>query len=370
MSQNEFFISHATADRELVSEFVDFMEVALKVDRSKIYCTSGIGTKTIRTGTNFIEDIKKNVIGTKVVIFILTPNYFKSNFCLAELGAAWALNSDIYPILIPPTPIEVLKSTPLSESSQVITLNTLEDIVGIADEFVDMKVAKYGGAKLLNTRANRLLDWIKENCSFEIDDTVSKAEFLNLQSDLLVLKRTIEMKKIEIVELTSHYETRLEIEREGRVKVSKDAHEKEHTREYAKKEATHRWELFDEHVKNAKNALYRLDNIVISAIFYDEFLRGEAKFWPMQNKDIDWDVFNQLRADRMIFVYKDDNQIAPNHGELLVEEAINQLYALQRFISFDVDQRMKGEFAEEYEFNLDFKSKRFWEKILGVKIYV
>ncbi|MBH0323399.1 toll/interleukin-1 receptor domain-containing protein [Bacillus cereus] len=361
MSQNEFFISHATADRELVSEFVDFMEVALKVDRSKIYCTSGIGTKTIRTGTNFIEDIKKNVIGTKVVIFILTPNYFKSNFCLAELGAAWALNSDIYPILIPPTPIEVLKSTPLSESSQVITLNTLDDIVGIADEFIDMKVAKYGGAKLLNTRANRLLDWIKENCSFETNDMISKAEYLSLQSELESLKESISQKNMELVSLQSEREAPLKLER---------ARITEHIYMEEEEETISSWDSFNQFVRIVRKSLSELDDIVISAIYFDEFHRGEAKFWPVQNDFINWNTVTELTAKKLIYIDQDDCQITPNYEEYLVEEAVNLLHALSRCISSDIDSEMKREFARNHKFNLDFKSKMFWEEILNVTIYV
>ncbi|MBD5800455.1 hypothetical protein BHU24_14740 [Bacillus pseudomycoides] len=366
MSQNDFFISHASADRELVAEFVDFMELALKVDRSRIYCTSGIGTKTIRTGTNFIEDIKDNVIGTKVVIFILTPNYFKSNFCLAELGAAWALSSDIYPIMIPPTPRELLKSTPLSESSQVLTLDTYEDLVTIADEFIGMNVAEYSSVKLLNARAHKLIDWIKGNCSFDIDGTVSREEYLAVQSDLESLKRTIHLKDMELTRLTSYYETTLKFEREGRAKVSADGHVKEDDDD----ETTSKWDLFDEHVKSVKSILSRLDDIVISAIYYDEFLRGATRFWPVQNDFFNWSRVQRLQVENKICVDEDDQQITPNYDEYLVGKAVDQLHDLSRYISSNVGEEMEQEFAEDYEFNLEFKSKTFWEKILNVTIYV
>ncbi|WP_368904889.1 toll/interleukin-1 receptor domain-containing protein [Bacillus wiedmannii] len=361
MSQNDFFISHATADCELVAELVDFMEVALKVDRSKIYCTSGVGTKKIRTGTNFIEDIKDNVIGTKLVIFILTPNYFKSNFCLAELGAAWALSSVIYPIVIPPTPRELLKSTPLSEATQALTLNTYDDLITMADDFKEMNIAEYSSVKLLNTRAHKLIDWIKGNCSFEIDDTVSKAEHLAVQDQLEKLKTSIRQKDMELAFSQSKHKTVLKLER---ARTTERINLKE------EEETTSEWDWFKSNVKDAKRALSKIDDIVISAIYYYEFHRGEARFCPIHNDFISRNRVNELYLEGLIDIDEVNGEITPNYESGLVRVAVDELHALSYCISNYVNSEMKQEFAEKNKFNLEFKSKTFWEKILNVTIYV
>jgi hypothetical protein len=371
MIQNDFFISHATEDHELVSELVDFMEMALKVDRSKVYCTSGNGTKKIRTGTNFIKDIRDNVIGTKLVIFILTPNYFKSSFCLAELGAAWALSSDIYPIVIPPTPRVLLKSTPFSESTQALTLNTYEDLVTMGDEFKAMKVAKYESANVLNTKAKKLISWIKGNCSFEADDTVSKADYEAMQkqlddtvskADYVAVQKKLETstKTINLYEIELAY---LRSEKEESAKVSADVHVNE-------EETTDRWGLFHEQVNSVKSILSRLDDIVVAAIYYDEVRRGSMRFWPSQNDFFNWNRAYELKAKNEIYVDEDDQQITPNYDQFLVGKAATKLRELSRYMSSNIDEDMEQEFAEDYEFNLEFTSIKFWEKILNVTIYV
>ncbi|MCD4643720.1 hypothetical protein AR454_16665 [Bacillus mycoides] len=379
MSQNDFFISHATADSKLVSELVDFMEIALKVDRNKIYCTSGTGTRKMRTGNNFIENIKENVKGTKVLIFILTPNYFKSNFCLAELGAAWALSSDIYPIIIPPTPRKLLKSTPLSESTQALTLNTYEDLITMADEFEDMNFAKYSSVKVLNERAHKLIDWLDDNCSFDIDDTVSKAEYLAVQSELENLKKSIHQKEMEQVSLVSKYESMLTFEREEREKIIKQSHEKLKHIDIRKmidsvkgneEEITDKWDLFNEHVKNTKSVLSKLNDIVISAIYHDEFHRGTSRFWPRQNSYLNWSNVQELELKHQIRVDEDHQQITPNYEEYLVGKAVDKLHDFSRYITVNINEEMEQEFAEENEFNLEFTSQTFWEKFFDVIIYV
>ncbi|PEL74421.1 hypothetical protein CN603_15840 [Bacillus toyonensis] len=385
MNTNDFFISHATADHKLVSEIVDFMEVALKVDREKIYCTSGEGTKKIRTGTNFINDIKDNVSGTKLVIFILTPNYFKSNFCLAELGAAWAFSSDVYPIVIPPTPRNLLKSTPLSESTQALTLNTYEDLVEMADEFKGMGVAEYSSAKVLNTRAKRLIQWIDDNCSFDIDDTVSKTEHLAVQEQLEGLKKENHAKQLEIVHLTTHYEHTLKAVREENAKIKKDTHvvrvnkDKagriepiriiEPVKEEEAEETTDKWGLFEERVKKVRETISTLDHMILSAIYYDEFHQGE-QFWPSEDVFFNWGRLKQLELENMIRIDGEDQRITPNYDEYLVKKAVDTLHGLLHYISSNIDEKMEKEFAEEHQFYLDFNSKKFWERILYINIYV
>ncbi|MCZ6942586.1 TIR domain-containing protein [Bacillus mycoides] len=363
MNTNDFFISHATADRELVSELVDFMESALKIDRSKIYCTSGTGTRKMRTGNNFIENIKENVKGTKVVIFIFTPNYFKSNFCLAELGAAWALSSEVYPIIIPPTPRKLLKSTPLSESTQALTLNTYEDLITMADEFKEMDVAEYRSVKVLNERAHKLIDWIKENCSFDIEESVSKAEHSAVQEQLEGLKIENHAKQLEIIQLTTQYEHTLKAVREENAKIKNDIDVFR-----MEKETTDGWELLEECVKKVKRNVTPLNDLVTSAIYYDEFHQG-TKFWPVKDIIFDWGQVKQLESENMIRVDRDDMRITPNYDEYSVRQAVDLLHELLRYISSNINEKMKQEFKAVQKFHLDFYSKDFWHKILYVYIY-
>jgi len=108
--EKKVFISHATADCELIDVFTEFLS-SIGIKNNDIFCTSIRGT--LESGKNFVEKIKENVQDYKVVIFLLSEQFFSSYFCLAELGAAWVLNQNILPIIIPPISIKEFNSTPL-----------------------------------------------------------------------------------------------------------------------------------------------------------------------------------------------------------------------------------------------------------------
>ena len=104
------FISHATDDRELINTLIEFLN-AIGIDNDDMFCTSISGA--LEGGRSFVDQIRDNVQGSKVVIFLLTERFFLSYFCLAELGAAWALNQYILPVIVPPISTKEYNSTPL-----------------------------------------------------------------------------------------------------------------------------------------------------------------------------------------------------------------------------------------------------------------
>lgn len=391
MSQNDFFISHSTKDHLLVDQLITFLQLALKIDRDTIYCTSAEGTKNIGYGENFIENIKAHVTDTKMVICILTPNYFKSEFCLAELGAAWILNHNVFPIIIPPTHYSILGKTPLGVAMQSLTIKKVDDIVSIADHFRKKGFGEYREIGYVNKCATTLMQWIDSNCKFDEEETVNQAEYLAVQSEVENLQKTLHKKDMEIAFLKAHYENTLksvraekekvEVSEDGRLVVAKkpvkrkETHlvvTKEPAQTLAKEEeeTTNNWDLFDEHVESVKSILSRLDDIVITAIYCDQFLRGSTRFWPVQNDFFNWSKVQQLQLENKIRVDEDDHDIRPNYDEYLINKAVDQLQVLSLYISSNIDEEMEQEFAEKYEFNLEFNSKMFWEKVLNVTIYV
>ncbi|NKW95873.1 toll/interleukin-1 receptor domain-containing protein [Bacillus toyonensis] len=389
MSQNDFFISHSTKDHELVDQLITFLQLALKIDRDTIYCTSAEGTKNIGYGENFIENIKEHVTDTKMVICIFTPNYFKSEFCLAELGAAWILNTNVFPIIIPPTHYSILGKTPLGAAMQSLTIKTADDIVRIADHFRKKGFGEYREIGYVVKCATTLMQWIDSHCKFEEEETVSQTEYLTVQSEVEKLQKTIHQKDIELAYLKAYYEKTLKSVREENGKVSEDGRlilvkkpvkEKEARLVVAKEpvqtlakeeeETTDKWALFYEQVNSVKSILSRLDDIVLAAIYYEEVRRGSMRFWPSQKDFFNWNRAYELKAKNEIYIDEDDQQITPNYDQFLVGKAATKLRELSRYMSSNIDEDMEQEFAEDYEFNLEFTSIKFWEKILNVTIYV
>ena len=94
------FISHATSDRVLVDEFASFLMFA-GVSEESIYYSSQRSTGT-PTGAAFVEDLKRQLQNSVLVIQIITETYLMQPYCLAELGAQWALGLQSFPIAVPP----------------------------------------------------------------------------------------------------------------------------------------------------------------------------------------------------------------------------------------------------------------------------
>ncbi len=119
------FISHSSEDKELVMLFVNLLTQGFHIDNNEIFCTSM--DNSLRIGEDFIKSIKEELHDSEIVIFIITPNYIASKFCIMEMGAAWAFKNNIVPIIVPPLDFSVLNDTPM-KSIQALILNDGEEL--------------------------------------------------------------------------------------------------------------------------------------------------------------------------------------------------------------------------------------------------
>lgn len=131
-SSKPIFISHASKDKVIVEQFVDeFLERGLGIDaHADVYYTSSPVTG-IRAGVDWREDIRKGVIEAKVVFCFISQNYTASQYCIAELGAAWAFEKTIIPIILPPRAElkghELYAVLQMIDGNERIALNRLKD---------------------------------------------------------------------------------------------------------------------------------------------------------------------------------------------------------------------------------------------------
>ena len=94
------FISHSSADKELVDLFKNIiLNAGLGIADEDIAYTSAVETG-VPTGGNIPQYIKDNLADCDFVFFMISENYRKSEVCLNEMGAAWALDKKVKPILL------------------------------------------------------------------------------------------------------------------------------------------------------------------------------------------------------------------------------------------------------------------------------
>jgi hypothetical protein len=92
IEQKEFtldiFISHSSANQEVVKHFIELIVKAFKIDESKIRCTSVPGYK-LPSGANVDSTLKTEIIDSKVFVGFITTESIESTYVLFELGARW-----------------------------------------------------------------------------------------------------------------------------------------------------------------------------------------------------------------------------------------------------------------------------------------
>jgi len=106
IQKKTIFISHAEEDAGFAEALVKLIENGIGVDPNEIFLTSKDGYG-VAVGKDFVDSILKEIEAASIVILILSKNYFKSDFCICEMGIARYKNSInplnlLYPLLVPP----------------------------------------------------------------------------------------------------------------------------------------------------------------------------------------------------------------------------------------------------------------------------
>ena len=120
MSLPRLFLSHATADQQLVKAFEELLSKATGTLSDNIFVSSLEG-QGVPKGNNFVDHIREQVTEADAVIALISPAYLDSPFCMAELGAAWALGTHRYPVVVPPATFDDVNSTQLGLTAIVIS---------------------------------------------------------------------------------------------------------------------------------------------------------------------------------------------------------------------------------------------------------
>lgn len=154
--KEKIFISHSSKDAQIVKEFTDkILILCLGAESSKIFCTSieGLG---IKSGQDFRERIKKELLEAQIVIQIISKDYKASDVCLNEMGAAWVLAEKVIPLVVNiPYDVGFIHST-----THQLSLANRTDILQFIDDLSDRFPKKAKSAKI-DRHLNDFLNAIK-----------------------------------------------------------------------------------------------------------------------------------------------------------------------------------------------------------------
>lgn len=341
------FISHAVKDKPVIDKFFNLLQTGAGVLLDEAFVSSVSGAD-IPPGNDFVDHAKKNLIKSKLVILFITPNYYKSRFCIAELGAAWIQEKDIFPLVAPDLEREIG-----------------DNMLGTQTERVN------------RTGLNKLFDQLKRTMPERKYDTerweLMRKDFLSEFEELYEkLPKPEKVERQELDRAEKRASTAMEIRREAESKVkrlkqqvrelerAKDAQEVKEIR----KKHSNEDEQFEAYLEEVKDEMDDLNNAVIRAIYAsytanDWSPTGQA--WSSWRKELERGMDNRrIQSDGR----NNPNYLSADTNHPEVERAMNALRDLDHFLSSEASHTFCTLLTEEYDIPIDLKNREFWEKVL------
>jgi hypothetical protein len=127
------FVSHASADKVFVDEFVErILRLGCELSSKQLFYSSGADTG-IPSGSDLGSYVRSRLEDVGLVVTIITPTFQTRPYCLAELGAAWAKTGQLFPLLAPGMSQDdldgVLKGVVVRHINDPAALDELHDAV-------------------------------------------------------------------------------------------------------------------------------------------------------------------------------------------------------------------------------------------------
>jgi TIR domain len=94
----ELFISHHNQDAKLAEVLINFLRDALSLKPQTIRCTSVEGYR-LPAGSHTESRLRAEIVDATYFIALITPVSLKSPWVLIELGARWATEKPLMPLL-------------------------------------------------------------------------------------------------------------------------------------------------------------------------------------------------------------------------------------------------------------------------------
>ena len=343
------FVSHATADRVLVDEFVDtVLRLGCEVPRENIFY-SARGATGIPAGQDLNTFMKREVAGAGIVIAILTPAYQSRPYCIAELGAAWSRTDVLFPIAVPD-----LERTDLQGVLKGMAVGYLDNSEAL-DELHDSVREVVGGdhgTQNWNTCKAKWLTVVESLlAAIPKPRIITPQDFDRVSGDRDGAMAALAEARQEVADLREKIE---------QLKLLKNKPEVDQIL-IPKSEV----EQYEQLEGGARETLRALKNAVVR----------DAVYWDMRRSDMPWprdqwereEVDKALTGGLLVEGWAGDG-LRPNEELGKVKKAVDAIRKLSKFISSD--ERSEGFhnwFYEEHDqMPADLTLKDVWDNVFNL----
>jgi len=152
------FISHASRDKPLVDRFVDLLETGVGVAGADVVASS-IEGRGVPAGVDYRAYLRNKLEDAGVVIFLLSPQFYASPFCMAELGAAWGLGLRVFLLVVPP--LDPMAVTDVFGNVQLELVSSTSSLDKLLDELNEL-LELSGSVARWTTRRDQFVSWLDD----------------------------------------------------------------------------------------------------------------------------------------------------------------------------------------------------------------
>ncbi len=346
MTKKRVFVSHSSADKEIVDAFVNEILIGgLGYHHNQILYTSGEGMG-IESGVDWRKFLREGLLTVEVIILIITSNYKSSEICMNEMGASWATDATVIPMLI--EPINFRTVGVLAEVKQVEKLNSSIGLDNIYDSLT---------SKFTDVDKPAQARW-----------TTQKRKFLKFVDNFLVnnpfpepiSKDTIMKLEEELNELTLVNDTLLEENEKmtNYIKVLEGKRDAEDIK-ISKKEVglLSKVDEFEAITKEVSNMLNKFDSVIVTFVFND---------FTNHNLEVEYYAYKrEIEAARASGYIDEDRSILWDNTKNM-RSLLESLEKLEKCIE-GLDEDSYIALEEDYDI-LDIRNLLFWKKALAASI--
>lgn len=197
----DIFISHSSSDTEIAKALIDIIRKALNIKSNSIRCTSVPGYK-LPAGASTDEQLRTEIISSKVFIGLITSSSITSTYVLFELGARWGMNLPLIPLICDKLGTSLLDG-PIKNINALSALNASDLLQFLHDlsEALDVETENPSGY-LDEIEKLKILITGEDRIETESKSVLEKDEFEDADD---VIKRQSEIKWKDDYEMRLHY---------------------------------------------------------------------------------------------------------------------------------------------------------------------
>lgn len=344
------FISHAVVDKPLTDGLVDLLQTGCSLPADEIFCVSVEGAG-IEVGEDFVRWIRDHLADSSLVILVVTPNYLASRFCVAEMGAAWALERDVFPIVLPDFERDI-GGVLLGRQTAVLSGPSLDDLRDQVARY-HTKAAAYTAR--WSVKKEEFLSSMPERLSkLPAPKLVERKEF---EAEREKVEEAMEMNRelaLEVQELKEHVEQLEQLKNKEEV-------------DELRAERLSEPERYEVLRKRVTSHLTGLSGIEVRCLF--ERVRGED-WQPTRDTyaqyetelrtalDSEW-IIESREAGNLLYTANPEH---PRYTSVL--EDIDEL---ARFLEEGIDVEVKSRMEKDKGYVISIQNRQYWNEALYLR---